>query len=100
MFIFFKGLEKSKNIGLRRQRQRQNDCNQGRSTHEKIKKPYCSQIQIKNLESLSTALTIGGEIKGALCRSAIASHSIPVLCLATNVISCNTRASVSFFSST
>jgi hypothetical protein len=87
--------------GLRRQRQRQNDPNQGRSTHEKKrkKKPNCSQIKIKNLESPSTAPTIGDETEGALCRTAVASPSIPVLLLAANVISSNTRASVSFFSS-
>jgi len=63
------------------------------------KKPNCSQIKIKNLESPSTAPTIGDETEGALCRTAIASPSIPVLLLAANVISSNTRPSVSFFSS-
>jgi hypothetical protein len=66
---------------------------------KKKKKPNYSQIQIKNLESLSIALTIGGKTKGALCCTAITSHSIPVLHLVANVISSNTRANVSFFSS-
>jgi len=68
-------------------------------TKKKKKKPNCSQIQIKNLESPSTAPTIGGETEGALRRIAIASPPIPVLLLAANVISSNTRVSVSFFSS-
>jgi hypothetical protein len=68
-------------------------------TPKKKKNLNCSQIQIKNLESPSTALTIGGKTEGALCHIAIASHSIPILCLATNVISSNTRANVFFFSS-
>jgi hypothetical protein len=66
---------------------------------KKKKKPNCLQIQIKNLESPRTTPTIGGETKGALCHIAIASHSILVLHLAANVISSNTRTSVSFFSS-
>jgi hypothetical protein len=61
------------------------------------KKPNCSQIQIKNLESSSTAPTIGGETERALYRTTITSHSIPVLCFAANVIFSNTRTSVSFF---
>jgi hypothetical protein len=61
------------------------------------KKPNYSQIQIKNLESPGTAPTIGSETKGALCRIAIASHFIPILCLVANVISSNTRTSVFFF---
>jgi len=52
--------------------------NQGRNTEKKKKKnPNCSQIQIKNLESPNTALTIGGKIEGALCHIAIASHLSP-----------------------
>jgi len=64
---------------------------------KKKKKPNCSQIQIKNLECPSIAPTIGGETEGALCRTTITSHSIPILRLAAKVISSNTRASVFFF---
>jgi hypothetical protein len=66
---------------------------------KKKQQPNYSQIQIKNLESPSTTPTIGGKTEGALCRTAIVSHSILILCLAANVISSNTRTSVSFFSS-
>jgi hypothetical protein len=66
---------------------------------KKKKKPKYSQIQNKNLETPSITPIIGGETEGALYRTTIASHSIPVLRLATNVISSNTKASVSFFSS-
>jgi hypothetical protein len=69
----------------------------GKAPMNEKKKPNCSQIQVKNLKSPSTAPTIGGETEGALCRIAIASHSILVLRLATNVISSNTRTNVSFF---
>jgi len=64
---------------------------------QKNKRPNCSQIQINNLESPSIAPTIGSETKGTFCCIAIASHSIPVLLLATNVISSNVRTNVSFF---
>jgi hypothetical protein len=65
----------------------------------KKNQPNYSQTQIKNLESLSTAPTVGGQTEGALCCTTILSHSIPVLHLAANVISSNARADVSFFSS-
>jgi hypothetical protein len=51
------------------------------------------------LEFPSTTPTIEGETQGTLCHAAITSHSISVLRLVANVISSNTRTSVSFFSS-
>jgi hypothetical protein len=76
----------------------QDDPNRGRSTHEKKGLPaHKFKSRTWNLQALPQPLE--ARLRELFCCTAIASPSIPVLLLAVNVISSNTRANVSFFSS-